>query len=114
MFTKIEDRIITRRADVVWPPRSCNLTALDYYLWRAVKDKCYVDKPESIDTLKDNICEAIGVHTSDNVLKNWTDRVGYCMAKRGSHLNTFVSIINERIVLSNKKRKFEKIFSSFF
>ena len=27
-----EDRIISHRADVVWPPRSCNLTPLDYYL----------------------------------------------------------------------------------
>ena len=23
----------------------------------------------------------------DNVHKNWTDSVGYCMASRGSHLN---------------------------
>ena len=36
-----EDRIISRRADVVRPPRSCNLT-------------------ETIDTLKDNIREATG------------------------------------------------------
>ena len=36
-----EDRIISRRADVVWPPQSCDLTPLDYYLWGAVKDKCY-------------------------------------------------------------------------
>lgn len=75
-----EDRIISRRADVVWPPRSCDLTPLDYYLWGAVKDKCYADKPETIDALKDNIREAIGeiqLHTIDNVLKNWTDRVGY-------------------------------------
>ena len=28
-----EDRSISRRADVVWPPRSCDLTPLDYYLW---------------------------------------------------------------------------------
>ena len=27
-----EDRIISRRADVVWPPRSCDLTPLNYYL----------------------------------------------------------------------------------
>ena len=33
-----EDRIISRRADVVWPPRSCDLTPLAYYLWGAVKD----------------------------------------------------------------------------
>ena len=28
-----EHRIISRRADVVWPPRSCDLTPLDNYLW---------------------------------------------------------------------------------
>ena len=55
-----EDRIISSRADVVWPPRSCDLTPLDYYLWGALKDKCYADKPETIDALKDNIREAIG------------------------------------------------------
>ena len=74
-----EDYIISRRADVVWPPWSCDLTPLGYYLWAAVKDKCYADKSETIDALKDNIREAIGeiqLHTIDNVLKNWTDRVG--------------------------------------
>ena len=80
-----KDRIISRRADVVWPPRSWDLTPLDYYLWGAVKDRCYADKPETIDALKDNIREAIGeiqLHTIDNVFKNWSDRVGYCMASR--------------------------------
>ena len=68
-----EDRIISSKADVVWPPQSCDLTPLDYYLWGAVKDKCYGDKPETIDALKENIGEAIGeiqLHTIDNVLKN--------------------------------------------
>ena len=85
-----EDRIISRRADVIWPPRSCDLTPLDYYLWAAVKDKCYADKQKTTAALKDNIREAIGeihLHTNDNVLKNWTNFVGYCMVSRGSHLN---------------------------
>ena len=83
----------SRKADVVWPPRSCNLTPLDYYLWGTVKDKCYADKPETINALKESIREAIGeiqLHTIDNVLKNWTDRVGYCMASGGSHLNEII------------------------
>ena len=45
-----------------------------------MKDMCYTDKLETIDALKNNIREAIGeiqLHTIDNVLKNWTDRVGY-------------------------------------
>ena len=54
------DHIISRRADIVWPPRSCDLTPLDYYLRGAVKDKCCADKPKTIDALKDNIREAIG------------------------------------------------------
>ena len=69
------------------------MTTLDYYLWRAVKDKCYAEKPETIDALKYNICEAIGeiqLHTSDDVLKNWNDRVGYCMASRGSYLDEII------------------------
>ena len=63
-----EDRIISRRVDVVWAPLSFDLTPMDYYLWGADKDK-----PQTIDGLKDNICEAIGeiqLHTIDNVLKN--------------------------------------------
>ena len=88
-----EDCIISRRANVVWPPRSCDLTPLDYYLGRAVKDKCYVDKPETTDALKANIHEAIGeiqLHTIDNVLQNLTDSVGSCMASRVSHLNEII------------------------
>ena len=63
------------------------MTPLEYYLWSAVKDKCYADKPETIDAIKDNIREAIGevqLHTIGNVLRNWTERVGYC------HLNEII------------------------
>ena len=66
---------------------------LDYYLWGAIKDKCYADKLETIDALKDNICEAIfeiQLRTIDNVLKNCTDRVGYHMARRGNQLNEII------------------------
>ena len=68
-----EHCIISHRADVVWPLRSYDLTPLDYYLWGTVKDKCYADKLETIDALKDNIREAIDeiqLHLIDNVLKN--------------------------------------------
>ena len=46
-----EDRIISRRADVVWPPQSCNLIPLDYYLWGAVNDKCYADKRDNSNNI---------------------------------------------------------------
>ena len=83
----LEDRIISRRADVFWLTLSCDLTPLDYYLWGAVKDNCYAIKPETIDALKDNIRIAIGeiqLHTIKNVLKNLTDPLGYCIASRAA------------------------------
>ena len=85
-----EVRLINRRANVIWPPRSCDLTPLNYYLVGAVNHKCHADKSETIDALKDNIRKAIGeiqLHIIDNVLKNWTVRVVYCMA---SHLNEII------------------------
>ena len=48
-----------------------------------VPSKISDDKPETIDALKNNIRKAIGeiqLHKIDNVLKNWTNLVGYCMA----------------------------------
>ena len=80
--TVFENRILSRRADFVWPPRSSDLTPLDYFLWGAVKEKCYADKPETIEALKHNTREAIGeiqLHTIDNMLKHYTDRVGYLL-----------------------------------
>ena len=68
-----EDCIISRRANVLWPPGSCDFTPLDYYLWDVAKNKCYVDKPETIDALKDHIRDAFGeiqLHTIDNA---WPD-----------------------------------------
>ena len=47
--------------------------AICHRLWGAIKDKCYADKPETINALKYNIRKAIGeirLLTIDNVLKN--------------------------------------------
>ena len=34
--TFFENRIISRNSDINWPPRNCDLTLLDYFLWRTV------------------------------------------------------------------------------
>ncbi|GFW43249.1 DUF4817 domain-containing protein [Trichonephila clavipes] len=39
------DRLISRFGPVNWPPRSCDLTPLDYFLWSYVKSLVYADKP---------------------------------------------------------------------
>ncbi|GFT78424.1 uncharacterized protein TNCV_982001 [Trichonephila clavipes] len=49
------DRLISRFGPVNWPPRSCDLTPLDYFLWGYVKSLVYADKPQTPDHLQDNI-----------------------------------------------------------
>ncbi|MGC8825362.1 MAG: hypothetical protein ACP5PZ_12365 [Bacteroidales bacterium] len=69
------------------------MTPLDYFLWSAVKDKCYVHHPETIDLLKANIRDAIQEirpETLKKLLENRSDRMGYCEARRGSHLNEII------------------------
>ena len=104
-----EDWIISSRADVVWPPRSSDFTQLDYYLWGAVKDKCYSDKPETIDALKDNIREAIGeihLHTIDNVVKNLDQSRSLLHGQpRQTFEWNYFPLLTGRIVLSNKKKE---------
>ena len=52
-------RVISRNGDYNWPPRSCNLTPLDFFLWGYVKEKVYADAPQSIQELKEKICAVI-------------------------------------------------------
>ncbi|GFV69906.1 transposable element Tc3 transposase [Trichonephila clavipes] len=42
------DRLISRFGPVNWPPISCDLTPLDYFLWGYVKSLVYADKPQTL------------------------------------------------------------------
>ncbi|GFW81916.1 DUF4817 domain-containing protein [Trichonephila clavipes] len=53
------DRLISRFGPVNWPPRSCDLTPLDYFLWGYVKSLVYADKSQTLDHLEDNIRRVI-------------------------------------------------------
>ncbi|GFS68816.1 putative DD41D transposase [Trichonephila clavipes] len=53
------DHIISRFGPVNWPPRSCDLTPLDYFMWGYVKSLVYADKPQTLDYLEDNIRRVI-------------------------------------------------------
>ncbi|GFW85353.1 uncharacterized protein TNCV_143981 [Trichonephila clavipes] len=53
------DRLISRFGPVNWPPRSSDLTPLDYFLWSYVKSLVYADKPQTLDHLEDNIRRVI-------------------------------------------------------
>ncbi|GFX63644.1 uncharacterized protein TNCV_2824301 [Trichonephila clavipes] len=53
------DRLISTFGPMNWPPRSCDLTPLDYFLWGYVKSLVYADKPQTLDHLEHNIRRVI-------------------------------------------------------
>ncbi|GFW67654.1 integrase catalytic domain-containing protein [Trichonephila clavipes] len=81
------DRLISRFGPVNWPPRSCDLTPLDYFLWGYVKSLVYADKPQTLEHLEDNIRHVIAdirPQMLEKVIENWTSRLDYIRASRGS------------------------------
>ncbi|GFT94633.1 transposable element Tc3 transposase [Trichonephila clavipes] len=81
------DRLISRFGPVNWPPRSCDLTPLDYFLWGYVKSLVYAYKPQTLDHLEDNISRVIAdirPQMLEKVIENWTSRLDYIRATRGS------------------------------
>ncbi|GFV88035.1 uncharacterized protein TNCV_3241851 [Trichonephila clavipes] len=81
------DCLISRFGPVNWPPRSCDLTPLDYFLWGYVNPLVYADKPQTLVHLEDNIRHVIAdirPQMSEKVIENWTSRLDYIRARRGS------------------------------
>jgi hypothetical protein len=57
---------IGRRGPIAWPPRSPDLTPLDFFLWRYIKDSVYQMKVQDVAKLHHRITEACEtVNTSD-------------------------------------------------
>lgn len=87
------ERVISRNGPVNWPPRSCDLTPLDFFLWGYVKSLVYADKPATIDALEANIERVIGAipaHMLEKVTENWTSRMGHLRRSRGQHLHEII------------------------
>ncbi|GFW06966.1 uncharacterized protein TNCV_3691621 [Trichonephila clavipes] len=61
----------------------------DYFLWGYVKSLIYADKPQTLDHLEDNIRRVIAdirPQMLEKVIENWTSRLDYIRASRGSHM----------------------------
>jgi hypothetical protein len=46
--TRFPGRWIGQAAPIAWPPRSPDLTLLDFFLWGFVKDRVFVHLPENV------------------------------------------------------------------
>ena len=90
---KFEGFTISRNGDINYPPRSCDLTYLDYCLWGYVKSLAYADKPRTVTHLKDNITRVIREiepQLCEKVIENWVTRLHATKRSRVGHLNNIV------------------------
>lgn len=88
-----DENIISRNGPVNWPPRSCDLTPLDYFLWGYLKSLVYADKPQTIPALEANITRVINgipAEMLERVLENWTHRMDHLRVSRGQHLKEII------------------------
>ena len=87
--TRFGDNLISRKGPVNWPPRSSDLTPLDYFLWGYVKSLVYADKPVTIDALEASIVRVIRdirPPVLEKVTQNWTSRMRFVRSSRGGDM----------------------------
>lgn len=73
---------------IKFPPRSADLTPLDFYLWGHIKQLVYKDNPKTIPELKDSITKAINsvsAETLKKVIYNMKKRAELCIEMKGEH-----------------------------
>ena len=75
---------------MAWPPRSPDLTPLDFFLWSEVKRLVYISEPTTVEQLKQRILDAFDqVKSKRSILlslkNNLIKRARLCIDNGGGH-----------------------------
>ncbi|GJQ66009.1 hypothetical protein Trydic_g4101 [Trypoxylus dichotomus] len=77
-------RVISRNIDVNWPPRSYDMTPLNFSLWGYVKSKVYPNKSASID-IRDIEAPMLG-----QTMDNFNSHIDIYQPRPGGYLNDII------------------------
>lgn len=86
------DRWIGRDGPIPWPPRSPDITPLDFFLWGYVKDIVYRTKIRDISDLKQKITDAIATIDEAMLQRTWQEieyRLDVLRATNGAHVEVY-------------------------
>ncbi|KAL1488779.1 hypothetical protein ABEB36_000345 [Hypothenemus hampei] len=83
-----DDRIISRNSNIPWPPRSCDLTPCDFFLWPYIKNRIFTRPVQNMDDLKERITASINhLNNSPEILQNvvtgMKKRINLCYNEQG-------------------------------
>uniref|UniRef100_A0A1B6EKB9 DUF4817 domain-containing protein n=1 Tax=Cuerna arida TaxID=1464854 RepID=A0A1B6EKB9_9HEMI len=85
-------RWMGRGGPIAWPPRSPDITPLDFFLWGYVKNFVYSEKIRNIDHLRQRIIAAVASVTPNLLTNTWREfeyRLDICRATNGSHIEVY-------------------------
>ena len=86
------NRWIGRDGPTLWPPRSPDITPLDFFLWGYVKDKVFSTPVRDITNLKARITDAFAIITEDMLENTWREidyRLDVLRATKGAHVEVY-------------------------
>lgn len=84
---------IGRGGSVAWPPRSPDLTPLDFFLWGYIKGRVYSSACDTAEEMRDRIVSAFATVTPEmlkNVMASTERRARLCIERRGGHIEPFM------------------------
>lgn len=84
------NRVICNNGPIDWPPRSPDLTPLDFFLWGCLKNQVYAMPVESLDDLKARIVQACENITPEMIREalgpEMRRRMAQCVENHGGHI----------------------------
>ena len=97
-------KLISRRGDINWPPRSPDLAPMDVFLWGYLKPKVYANKPTFLAHLKENIRHQMADITGPSRHKKCSYSIKWVPRTRGFTLGRYYfEEINSQSVYFNNE-----------
>jgi len=80
---------INRGGPTAWPPRSPDLTPLEFFAWGFIKDVVYRRKVRDLADFKQHIIESVELITPHMLINTWQEleyHLDICRATTGAHI----------------------------
>lgn len=84
--TIFPNRWIGRRGSIEWPPRSPDLSPLDFFVWGHLKNSVYKTKPQTINELRDRVVaeiQKVPRESLQRAVSSFYNRLGHCQTVFG-------------------------------
>lgn len=88
-----QNNLIALGHQIEWPPRSPDLTPMDFFVWGYVKNKVYVTPPRNLQDLRQRISDEFVLMRQQgfvaNAFRGMERRATLCVQKNGRHVEGF-------------------------